>query len=246
MRLRLALLSLLLSHPCPRAACRHRAARRQHHHGRQGLAASRRRLPSATGASSRSASDAQMAAHIGPNTQVIELARQDRGAGPDRHASASTVPRPERPAGATARREVGRGRAEGGRRARRAHRGRQVGDGLDGLAREHPGRRPHADAARTRSGVAEQSGVHPARRPCRHGELEGAGACRHHEGYAEPRGRHHRARREGRGDRHAVAECRQPRAPHSAAAARQHGRSCSSPRCAISTPTALSAWSSRA
>ena len=124
-----------------------------------------------------------------------------------------------------------------------------MGHGVVGLAREHPRGRPHADPLRARPGVAEQSGVHPARRPRRHGEQQGARARRHHQGHAQPARRRDRARsRDRRGDRHAAAERRQSRAPHppAAAAAGRHRRACSRARCASSTRSASSAWSSPA
>ena len=159
--------------------------------------------------------DEAMIAHIGPNTQVIELAGKTVVPGLiDTHLhqlfAALNGPAVQL-LGAKSVADVQKAIAE---RVARTEAGKWVTASI-GLAREHPGRRPDADAARARSGVAEQSGVHPARRPRRHGELEGAGACRHHEGHAEPRGRHHRARREGRSDRHAVAERRQSGAPQS-------------------------------
>ena len=115
--------------------------------------------------------DEAMGGHIGPNTQRDRARRQDGRTGADRLASASAFRRAERSGRAAARRAHRRGRAGRDRRARRTHRARQMGDRLIGLARKHPGRRPDADALRTRRRLAEQPGVHSARRPCRHGEL---------------------------------------------------------------------------
>ena len=133
------------SPPRPRPARRPRAARRQDHHGRQGLAR-RAGGRDPDGRFIAIGDDEAMAGHIGPNTQVDRAARQDRRARPDRHASASAVRRAERPGRAAARRAHRRRRAEGDRRARRAHASRAMGDGLVRLAREHPRRRPDADA----------------------------------------------------------------------------------------------------
>ena len=112
-------------------------------------------------------SEEQIAGHIGPSTQVIELAGKTVVPGLiDTHLhqlfAALNGPAVQL-LGAKSVADVQK--AIGERVARTE--ARQMGDGFIRLAREHPGRGPDADPARARSGVAEQSGVHPARRACR-------------------------------------------------------------------------------
>ena len=209
--------------PGHRSGRRSCAARRQGDHGRQGLAhrASRRHQGWTLSRRRRRRGDCPpcRSGHAGGRARG-----QDRGARLDRYAPASVVRGVERPGCTASRRAQRRRRAEGHCRARCTHRAGQVGDGLVRLAREHPGRGADADAPRARPGLARQSGVHPARRPRHHGELEGAGAGRHHEGHAQPRRRRDRARCQRRGDRRAARKGRLSGAQDPAAASVQHGR----------------------
>ena len=91
--------------------------------------------------------DEVMGPHIGPNTQVIELAGKTVVPGlidTHLHQLFHALNGPQvQLLGAKSVADVQKAVAE---RVARTER-RQMGYGLDGLAREHPGRRPHADAA---------------------------------------------------------------------------------------------------